>query len=421
MFCDYSFTGTMTQWGIRVGINGNWTSVKNDNLLVFTTDETGKVTPTFYVGFPYTKEGDILELSNIRIYEGQYSKDTIPDYEPYQKDSSLIVLNQPLRSLPNGVKDIAYIKNNKLYVDRYVGSIVLNGSETWGSVGNRYYTAIELKRANTIRKPTALMSNYFKSMNSADGTAFLGYINESYYSNGNKNVFINYDDGQGGLENFKNWLLTHNTEVTYELAEPYTEELGEIEMPKTLKGYNNITTTDDLLPIINLTYVRDTILADYVENHVAELKLTESEIKTSVESVSSSVDGLNTSINRVEEITTDNLKVINIISTNIDKTSGEVREVTTTTGFTFNADGMTINDGSGFKAEHKANGTYYKDGNSIVGEYTKDGSKQKDLELFGTYSYGMKDKDDTPMFVGQLYNDGNGEECFGHFYNGGDY
>jgi hypothetical protein len=421
MYCDYSFTGTMTQWGIRVGINGNWTSVKNDNLLVFTTDETGKVTPTFYVGFPYTKEGDILELSNIRIYEGQYSKDTIPDYEPYQKDSSLIVLNQPLRSLPNEVKDIAYIKNNKLYVDRYVGSIVLNGSETWGSVGNRYYTAIELKRANTIRKPTALMSNYFKSMNSADGTAFLGYINESYYSNGNKNVFINYDDGQGGFENFKNWLLTHNTEVTYELAEPYTEELGEIEMPKTLKGYNNITTTDDLLPIINLTYVRDTILADYVENHVAELKLTESEIKISVEKVSSSVDGLNTSINRVEEITTDNLKVINIISTNIDKTSGEVREVTTTTGFTFNADGMTINDGSGFKAEHKANGTYYKDGNSIVGEYTKDGSKQKDLELFGTYSYGMKDKDDTPMFVGQLYNDGNGEECFGHFYNGGDY
>lgn len=421
MFCDYSFTGTMTQWGIRVGINGKWGTVTNNNLLVFATDETGKVIPAFYIGLPYTKEDDILELSNIRIYEGQYSKDTIPDYEPYQKNASLIVLNQPLRSLPNGAKDIAYIKNNKLYVDRYVGSIVLNGSETWGSVGNRYYTALELKRANTIRKPTALMSNYFKSMNNTDGTAFLGYINESYYSNGNKNVFINHDDGQGGLENFKNWLLTHNTEVTYELAEPYTEELGEIEMIKTLKGYNNITTTDDLLPIINLTYVRDTILADYVENHVTELKLTESEIKASVESVSSSVDGLNTSINRVEEITTDNSKVINIISTNIDKTSGEVREVTTATGFTFNADGMTINDGSGFKAEHKANGTYYKDGNSIVGEYTKDGSKQKDLSLFGIYSYGMKDKDDTPMFVGQLFTNENGEEGFGHFYNGGDY
>ena len=46
-------------------------------------------------------------------------------------NTSLFVLDQPLRSLPNGVKDIAYIKNNILYVDRKVGSIVLDGSESW--------------------------------------------------------------------------------------------------------------------------------------------------------------------------------------------------------------------------------------------------------------------------------------------------
>ena len=43
---------------------------------------------------------------------------------------------------------------------------------------------------------------------------------------------------------------------------------------------------------------------------------------------------------------------------------------------------------------------------------------QKDLELFGTYSYGKESIDDTPMFVGQLYTDANGEQGFGHFYNG---
>ena len=46
---------------------------------------------------------------------------------------------------------------------------------------------------------------------------------------------------------------------------------------------------------------------------------------------------------------------------------------------------------------------------------------KKDLQLFGIYSYGMRGKDDTPMFVAQLYEDEKGEECFGHFYNGGDY
>ncbi len=101
--------------------------------------------------------------------------------------------------------------------------------------------------------------------------------------------------------------------------------------------------------------------------------------------------------------------------------SGEVREVTTTTGFTFNAEGMTIEDtSSNFKAQHRNTGTYYKEGDSIVGQYTKDGSKQKDLELFGVYYYGKNDFPDTPMFIAQLYTDENGEEAFGHFYNRGD-
>lgn len=112
---------------------------------------------------------------------------------------------------------------------------------------------------------------------------------------------------------------------------------------------------------------------------------------------------------------------VDTISTNIDTETGDIREVTTTTGFTFNADGMTIQNGeTNFKALHRSDGTYYYDGDTITGQYTKDGSKQKDLQLFGVYYYGMKNKDDTPMFVAQLYNDENNEECFGHFYNRGD-
>ena len=101
--------------------------------------------------------------------------------------------------------------------------------------------------------------------------------------------------------------------------------------------------------------------------------------------------------------------------------SGEVREVTTTTGFKFNAEGMTIEDSSSnFKALHRNTGTYYLDGNTIVGQYTKDGSKQKDLDLFGIYTYGKNNINETPMFIAQLFTDSNGEEGFGHFYNRGD-
>lgn len=388
----------------------------NRNRLTFTLEQDGE----YYIQF-YKSGAGFTSFENAMLNEGLVAT----DYVPYQKNTSIILLNAPLRSLPNGVKDIAYIRNNKLYVDRYVGSVVLDGSESgWTSfLDNKNIYNYYINEPTVSKIIDKCISNYFTysisySNNNSIGEFVIGGNNP----NKNGNIIFNpFNDTTNKLNEFKTWLSTHNTQVDYELATPVTEELGEIEMLKTLKGYNDILTTDELLPIINLTYVRDTILADYVENHVTELKLTESEIKASVESVSSSVDGLNTSINRVEEITNDNSQVINIISTNIDKTSGEVREVTTTTGFTFNADGMTIDDGSGFKAQHRANGTYYKDGETIVGQYTKDGSKQKDLELFGTYSYGKESIDDTPMFVGQLYRDENGEECFGHFYNGGDY
>lgn len=145
------------------------------------------------------------------------------------------------------------------------------------------------------------------------------------------------------------------------------------------------------------------------------------EIRQTVSETIYGEDGINERLNTVETKQTSTERTINIISTNIDTTTGEVREVTTTTGFTFNADGMTIEDSqSNFKALHRNDGTYYKDGNNIVGQYTKDGSKQKDLELFGTYYYGKKELPDTPMFVAQLYTDNNGVECFGHFYNRGD-
>lgn len=139
-----------------------------------------------------------------------------------------------------------------------------------------------------------------------------------------------------------------------------------------------------------------------------------------IEEVVSSVDNANERINKVETTQTDTERKIEIITTNIDD-NGNISEVTTTTGFTFNAEGMEIGDNSGFKSQHTAQGTFYKDGESIVGQYTKDGSKQKNLELFGIYSYGKESIDDTPMFIGQLYTDENNEQCFGHFYNGGDY
>ena len=382
-------------------------------------------------------------ISDIQITKGTKKRSYIP-YGKYgievkttngtDTNASLFVLDQPLRSLPNGVKDIAYIKNNILYVDRKVGSVVLDGSEDWvlqetmsnGKVVFRQKTLF-LDSAGSSSRGLCNYLPFDNTVYSASNNKIGFYFNEYKFMN-----FVILSTTASTITKLKDWLSTNNTQVDYELAEPYTEKIGEVEIPSTFKGVNSITTTDELEPVMNIEYVRDTILSDYVEGQVgnavaiqerknAEFQITNEEIKSSVSNISTDLDGTKSSLNSVEEKITSQEKTINIISKNIDGTTGDIREVTTTTGFTFNSEGMTIDDGAGYKARHTAQGTFYKDGDTTTGQYTKDGSKQKDLELFGTYSYGKNDINDTPMFVAQLYTDEKGEECFGHFYNGGDY
>ena len=116
---------------------------------------------------------------------------------------------------------------------------------------------------------------------------------------------------------------------------------------------------------------------------------------------------------------------LDIVSTNIDPTTGDVLELKRT-GYELGANGLIIDDEQGYKAVKNTTGDYYYENNVMIGKYTKDGSVQKDLALFGKYYYGIDEnldvenftKDDA-MFVGQLYEDNNGESAFGHFFNGG--
>ena len=176
------------------------------------------------------------------------------DYEPYQSTSSLFVLDQPLRSLPNGVKDIAYIKNNILYVDRHVGTVVLNGSERWthlqyGTSGQYYYQYVPSGLGQQTQDGKLIYCNYFvaKSQWSArtQGIWF------------DKNMIITTTGSLSGtetLDEFKTWLSTHNTQVDYELSEPYTETIGEVETLSTFKGVNNVSLDANMQTNMTITY-----------------------------------------------------------------------------------------------------------------------------------------------------------------------
>ena len=155
------------------------------------------------------------------------------------------------------------------------------------------------------------------------------------------------------------------------------------------------------------------------------------EILSQVEDVREDINGDNgllQRVNVVENKQTATDLTINIISKNIDKTNGEIREITTTNGYTFNSDGMHISSSDNeFNAIHNSKGAYYRDGNTVLTQFTKDNTIIKDLVLYGKYYYGVNEyldvanftKDDA-MFIAEKYTDNNGEVGFGHFYNGGE-
>ena len=139
-------------------------------------------------------------------------------------------------------------------------------------------------------------------------------------------------------------------------------------------------------------------------------------------------EGLEERVSRNEFNIDSQKTTINIISTNINTETGDIESVKTTTGYTLDKDGLKIKkDINDYNSLHDNTGSYYKDGDTILGQTTKDGSIYKDLVLYGKYYYGVKEdldvanfKKDDAMFVSELYTDNNGEEGFGHFYNGGD-
>lgn len=136
-----------------------------------------------------------------------------------------------------------------------VGKVVLDGSENWVLSGYTNEIILSLYINNYNNKSGNLISDKFIYRNSVDSTTITEYC-----SSGTNTIRIGIlKTTCGTIEEFKNWLSTHNTEVYYALAEPYTLDLGVVDMPITYNEVTNLFTDSDLLPQINAKYYRNFI------------------------------------------------------------------------------------------------------------------------------------------------------------------
>lgn len=268
-YCDYSFNGTLgSQWGFRVKHSKNgWENISNSNILNFITDETGLARITFYIGFPYSGENATLILKNIRLYEGTYTIENIPEYEKHQEQSFTFPLSEEQKLYEN-----SYISSDGTHHKK--AQIKLDGTEIYAtqtqSMDNIFYTALKI---NNMKEKSVLICSHFKNRVNPNINEGINASYQNYIYFGANIELIGATSDMTVLEKTEKWKVFLNEQETkgipvtieYELAEeviePYTEEQQEaynqIQQSCTYKNKTYIFSEDDIAPEFEVKYKKD--------------------------------------------------------------------------------------------------------------------------------------------------------------------
>ena len=160
---------------------------------------------------------------NIKYLQIEENSTATP-YEPYKESTYSYILDEPLRSLPDGVCD--EIDLEKGIVTRRVGKVVLCGSETWelydiDTNGNGLYNFRNERILRFVKPSGAIVCDSFRV---GDVIALTNY--ESFLL-GDRTLYIRKKIGGEitDVDTFKQWLSKNPVTIHYELAEPTIEYL----------------------------------------------------------------------------------------------------------------------------------------------------------------------------------------------------
>lgn len=248
---------------------------------------------------------------------------TATDYQPYQGfETTTLQLNQPLRALPNGVKDT--IENG--VVTRRVGEITFDGSEMWyknsGSNSNNwmYYVTIAHIRAKGLcdslpHKEIADINSDGARINRVgfnfNHNATVMYLNVGYYME------------QAGLtntvDNLKTWLQSNPITVWYELAAPTTEQITLPTLPSWYP-YTNAWVGTELQPSFVEWYIKT---AGVNQNDLTVIKEDISQLQTETTQLNNDVTKLMGAFTSVTDLTKQLFLLMHRVGDIIFSTSNE--------------------------------------------------------------------------------------------------
>lgn len=176
-----------------------------------------------YYHFPTNSDSTQLEHGN-----------TATDYTEALLNQKTIKLNEPLRKLPNGIKDRIIKKDGQWVVERKLKEVTLNGSEDW-----------QIRSSAFPSDTTQLfcyggLTDISRSNSIITGDRFKNEFTTQEYLRHKESIFISENGSERGLylrisnsrlntltiEGLKEWLRDNPLTVIYQLAEPIYEPLN---------------------------------------------------------------------------------------------------------------------------------------------------------------------------------------------------
>lgn len=179
------------------------------------------------------------------ILEGEYTLEEIRAYKQPKHQSLLISLEQPLRGLPNGIKDETKLIGNTLETTRRIGHIIFKGTETFWNMSSASQTgakAFWVWRRDIPNCHSASydkICNYFQYKKVPWNQVTEPCLCENSGLTPNMILFSGFYDITN-ISQWTSWLSTHNVELLYELQEPVKETIIITDIKTTNENYNHI-------------------------------------------------------------------------------------------------------------------------------------------------------------------------------------
>lgn len=250
---------------IKNGEYGQYIQFQN-NKTIYVEDEI-----VFYNGSENNKLSSIAD--DIQIEYGQ-----LTPYEEHKAQTYTIPTQQPMRSVGD-IRDEFVKVDDKWYERHYVSRKIFDGTENInkpGTIPSSEFMAglLNVDDSKTIDNTNLgikyIECNYLEGLSCNEANTWV-HPNCTSIVQGNRFIFIFYKSKFSTVAIFKTWLATQYASgnplyIDYVLQEPLdiecTEEQNTIldKIEKEVKTYKNVThiySTDEISPVIDVTYKKD--------------------------------------------------------------------------------------------------------------------------------------------------------------------